>query len=168
MSDSIGHPFYRWKSYHFFCIMNSEVKAVYSSEKEIEIRYAETDQMGVVYHANYIVWMEIGRTHFIHSLGFTYAGLEEDGYVSPVTDITIQYKVAMKYGQKATVRTWLESHGRLRTTYGYEIVHEDGTIAATGTSEHVIVKKENFRPVSLKKIAPEWDTKYMEIRRVKN
>ena len=151
---------------HSFCIMNSEVKKVYISEKVIEIRYAETDQMGVVYHANYLVWMEIGRTTLIDSLGFTYAGLEADGYLSPVTDISIQYKAAMKYGQKATVRTWVESHGKLRTTYGYEIVHEDGKIAATGTSEHVVVKKENFRPVSLQKIAPEWDAKYVEIRRV--
>ncbi|WP_342505044.1 thioesterase family protein [Sporosarcina sp. FSL K6-2383] len=139
---------------------------MYISEKEIEIRYAETDQMGVVYHANYLVWMEIGRTKLIEDLGFTYAGLETEGYLSPVTDLSIQYKAAMKYGQKAIIRTWVESHGRLRTTYGYEILHADGTLAATATSEHVVVKKENFRPVSLRKIAPEWDAKYVEIRRV--
>ena len=137
------------------------------SEKEIEIRYAETDQMGVVYHANYLVWMEIGRTKLIEDLGYTYAGLEAEGYVSPVIDLSIQYKKAMKYGQKAIVRIWVESHDRLRTTYGYEIVHEDGTVAVTATSEHVLVKKENFRPVSLQKIHPEWDAKYLEIRRFK-
>lgn len=138
---------------------------MYISEKEIEIRYAETDQMGVVYHANYLVWMEIGRTNLIESLGFSYAGLEANGYLAPVTDLSIQYKLAMRYGQKATVRTWIESHGRLRTTYGYEIVHADGMIAATATSEHVVVKKENFRPVSLKKFAPDWDAKYTEVQR---
>ena len=135
------------------------------SEKEIEIRYAETDQMGVVYHANYLVWMEIGRTKLIEDLGYTYAGLEADGYLSPVTDLSIQYKAAMKYGQKAIVRTWIESHGRLRTTYGYEIVHEDGTLAATATSEHVVVKKENLPASILQKNNPEWDAKYVEIRR---
>jgi acyl-CoA thioester hydrolase len=144
------------------------VIALFISEKEIEIRYAETDQMGVVYHANYLVWMEIGRTKIIEDLGFTYAGLEADGYISPVIDLSIQYKASMKYGQKAMVRTWIESHGRLRTTYGYEIVHEDGTIAATATSEHVLVKKESFRPVSLAKIAPDWDLKYNEIKRNKD
>jgi len=138
------------------------------SEKVIEIRYAETDQMGVVYHANYLVWMEIGRTKLIEDLGYTYAGLEADGYVSPVTDLSIQYKAAMRYGQKAIVRIWVESHGRLRTTYGYEIVHEDGTIAATAMSEHVVVKKESFRPVSLSKVAPQWDAKYKEIQRNKD
>lgn len=141
---------------------------MFTSEKEIEIRYAETDQMGVVYHANYLVWLEIGRTKLIEDLGFTYAGLEQDGYLSPVTDLSIQYKVAMKYGQKAFVRTWIESHGRLRTLYGYEILHEDGTIAATATTEHVVVKKESFRPVSLAKIDPEWDAKYKEIQRLKD
>lgn len=141
---------------------------MFTSEKEIEIRYAETDQMGVVYHANYLVWLEIGRTKLIEDLGFTYAGLEQDGYLSPVTDLSIQYKAAMKYGQKAFVRTWIESHGRLRTLYGYEILHEDGTIAATATTEHVVVKKENFRPVSLAKIDPEWDAKYKEIQRLKD
>ena len=136
------------------------------SEKEIEIRYAETDQMGIVYHANYLVWMEIGRTKLIEDLGYTYAALEADGYLAPVTDLSIQYKAAMKYGQRATIRTWIESHGRLRTTYGYKILHEDGKVAATAISEHVIVKKENFRPVSLKKINPEWDAIYLENRRV--
>lgn len=138
---------------------------MYISEKEIEIRYAETDQMGVVYHANYLVWMEIGRTKLIEDLGYTYAQLEKDGYLSPVTDLSIQYKAAMRYGQKAVVRTWIESHGRLRTTYGYEIVHEDGSIAATATSEHVLVKKDTFRPVSLAKVDPDWHAKYTEIQR---
>ncbi|GKV68232.1 hypothetical protein NCCP2716_07300 [Sporosarcina sp. NCCP-2716] len=136
---------------------------MYVSEKEIEIRYAETDQMGVVYHANYLIWMEIGRTKLIEDLDFNYAGLEADGYLSPVTDLSIRYKAAMRYGEMATVRTWIESHGKLRTTYGYEILHADGTVAATAVSEHVVVKKDNFRPVSLRKIAPEWDAKYAEL-----
>jgi acyl-CoA thioester hydrolase len=74
----------------------------------------------------------------------------------------------MKYGQKATVRTWVESHGKLRTTYGYEILHADGTVAATAKSEHVLVKKETFRPVSLKKVNAEWDATYAEIAKVKS
>ena len=62
------------------------------SKKEIEVRYAETDQMGVVYHANYLVWMEIGRTQFISDLGFSYAQMERDGVLSPVIDIQASYK----------------------------------------------------------------------------
>lgn len=138
---------------------------MFVSEKEIEIRYAETDQMGVVYHANYLIWMEIGRTKLIEDLGFTYAGLEEEGYLSPVTDLSIKYKASMRYGELATVRTWVESHGKLRTTYGYEILHPDGTVAATASSEHVVVRKDTFRPVSLRKLDPIWDAKYVEIAR---
>ena len=61
------------------------------------------------------------------------------------------------------VRTWIEKHGRLRTTYGYEVVHTDGTLSSTATTEHVIVRKEDFRPVSLAKIDAAWDNKYKEI-----
>ncbi|KOO51328.1 acyl-CoA thioesterase [Viridibacillus arvi] len=138
---------------------------MFVSNKEIEIRYAETDQMGVVYHSNYIIWLELGRTQLIHDLGFSVTQLEADGYVSPVMDISIQYKAAMRYGQVATVRTWIESHGKLRTVYGYEVLHEDGTVAVTAKSEHILVKKESFRPVSLGKVDPIWDKKYKEIER---
>lgn len=136
---------------------------MYSSEKEIEVRYAETDQMGVVYHANYLVWMEIGRESLIQDLGFEYAQLERDGYLSPVTEISVKYKTSVVYGETVTVRTWVQSHGRLRTVYGYEILHADGSVAVTAQSEHVLVRKDSFRPVSLKKIHPEWDAKYAEI-----
>lgn len=141
---------------------------MFVSEKQIEIRYAETDQMGVVYHANYIIWMEIGRTQLVRDAGFDYAKLEEKGYVSPVMDLSIQYKKAMHYGQVATVRTWVESHNKLRTTYGYEILHEDGTVAASGTTMNILVKKDTFRPISLSKIDPEWDAKYTEIAHTNN
>ncbi|MDV6377077.1 thioesterase family protein [Sporosarcina sp. GW1-11] len=141
---------------------------MFSSEKQIEVRYAETDQMGVVYHANYLVWMEIGRTTLIQDLGFRYAQLEKDGYLAPVTELSVKYKTSITYGETITVRTWVESHGKLRTVYGYEILHADGTIAATAISEHVIVKKESFRPIALRKVHPEWDAKYSEIRRVKD
>ncbi|MDI2588874.1 thioesterase family protein [Psychrobacillus sp. NEAU-3TGS] len=139
---------------------------MFISEKEIEVRYAETDQMGVVYHANYVIWLEIGRTQLIKDLGFSYAGLEKDGYLSPVTNVNINYRSSVRYGETVVVRTWIESHGKLRTTYGYEIIHEDGTVASSATSEHVVVNKDNFRPVSLKKVHPEWDAKYTEIAKV--
>ena len=138
---------------------------MFVSEKEIEVRYAETDQMGVVYHANYLIYMEVGRTNFVKAAGFSYPQLEAAGFISPVMDISIQYKASLKYGQKAIVRT-VEEHTKLRTTYGYEIVHEDGTIAATAKSVNIIAKRENFRPVPLSKVNPAWDAKYREIARI--
>jgi len=140
---------------------------MFVSEKQVEIRYADTDQMGVVYHANYVIWMEIGRTQLIRDLGYDYTKLEEMGIVSPVIELNVQYKKAMRYGQVATVRTWVEQHDKLRTTYRYEILHEDGSVAATGTTVNILVTKENFRPVPLRKIDPDWDAKYHEIARTK-
>ena len=78
-------------------------------------------------------------------------------------DLSISYKAAMHYGQVATVRTWVEKHDRIRTTYGYEILHEDGTVAATAQSVHILAHKDTLRPVSLSKIDPAWDAKYKEI-----
>lgn len=136
---------------------------MYISEKEIEIRYAETDQMGVVYHANYVIWLELGRTQLIHDLGFSVVDFEKRGYVSPVLDIHIQYKASLRYGDKAIIRTWVKSQDRLRTTYGYEILNGTGTVAAIATSQHTVVKKESFRPISLQKVDPVWYEKYKEI-----
>jgi acyl-CoA thioester hydrolase len=128
--------------------------------REIDVRYAETDQMGVVYHTNYLVWMEIGRTAFIQELGFNYAELEKDGYISPVLDIQATYKKPVRYGEKAIIKTWVEDYDGIRTTYGYEILTENGEISVTGSTKHVCVKKESFRPVSFKKLYPEWHMAY--------
>lgn len=136
---------------------------MYISEKEIEIRYAETDQMGVVYHANYVIWLEMGRTQLIKDLGFSVTELEDAGYVSPVMNVNISYKAALRYGKPAKIRTWVKTQDRLRTVYGYEIFHEDGTIAATATTEHIVVKKDSFRPISMMKIDPVWYERYLEI-----
>ena len=130
------------------------------SEKEIEVRYAETDQMGIVYHANYIIWMEIGRTQLIKDLGFDYAGMEEQGILSPVLDIQASYKKSVRYGEKALIRTWIENYDGLRVTYGYEILTETGELAASGSSVHVCVKKDSFRPVPIRKYFPEWHEAY--------
>ncbi|PLT32504.1 thioesterase family protein [Bacillus sp. V5-8f] len=130
------------------------------AEKKIEVRYAETDQMGVVYHANYIIWMELGRTQLIKDLGFNYAEMEKDGIISPVLDIQATYKKPVRYGETATVRTWIESYDGLRVAYGYEIVAETGEVSVTGTSVHVCVKKDSFRPISIKRLYPEWHEAY--------
>lgn len=130
------------------------------STKLIEVRYAETDQMGVVYHANYLVWLEMGRTQLIKDLGFDYAGLEEKGFLSPVLDVSIQYKQSVRYGETVTVSTWIDSYSRLKTIYGYEVVKEDGTVAATAKTIHTLVAKETFRPVALSKVDKEWHEAY--------
>lgn len=130
------------------------------SVKTVEVRYAETDQMGVVYHANYLVWLEMGRTQLIKDLGFDYAGLEQKGYLSPVLDVSIQYKQSVRYGETVTVKTWIDSYSRLKTIYGYEVIKENGSVAATAKTMHTLVHKETFRPVSLQKVDVEWHEAY--------
>ncbi|EQB36204.1 MULTISPECIES: acyl-CoA thioesterase [Virgibacillus] len=128
----------------------------------IEVRYQETDQMGVVYHANYLVWFEIGRTKLIESLGFQYTDMEKHDIVSPVTNANVQFKRPIRYGEKVCIETWLEAYNGIRTTYGYCIRNEKDEIAVSGTTEHVIVKKDSFRPLSLRKTFPAWHQAYMK------
>jgi acyl-CoA thioester hydrolase len=134
-------------------------------EKQIEVRYAETDQMGVVYHANYLIWMEVGRTQFIKELGFHYADMEKEGIISPVIDLQISYKKPLHYGETATVKTWIEYYDGIRVTYGYEILTPDGEIAVTATSQHVCVKRDSFRPISIKKYFPDWHEAYEQAKK---
>lgn len=130
------------------------------NQTEIEVRYQETDQMGVVYHANYLVWFEIGRTKFIEQLGFRYAEMEKSNILSPVIDVQIAYKRPAKYGDTVTIYTWLEAYDNIRTTYGYRIDNEQKEVLVTGTSKHVIVHKDSFRPLRLRKEFPEWHQAY--------
>ena len=130
------------------------------STETISVRYAETDQMGVVYHANYLVWCEIGRTKLSEELGFKYADMEKKGVLSPVTNIQMNYRSPARYGEDVTIRTWIEKYNGFRLTYGYEIQDDSGKVCAEATSEHVCVNAETFRPFSLKKHFPEWHEAY--------
>ncbi|MFD3445672.1 acyl-CoA thioesterase [Microbacteriaceae bacterium 4G12] len=126
------------------------------SEQVVDIRYAETDQMGVVYHSNYVIWLELGRTKLIEDLGLSYVKMEEDGIVSPVLDLQVTYRKAMRYGEKAVVKTWIETLNPLRVVYGYQIFNEKGDLCITASTTNILVRKDTFRPVSFKKVYPEW------------
>jgi acyl-CoA thioester hydrolase len=128
----------------------------------IEVRYQETDQMGVVYHANYLVWFEIGRTKFIEHLGLHYIEMEQNNIVSPVVDAQISFKKPVRYGEKVFVETWLEEYDGIRTVYGYQIVDHQGEVRVSGSTKHVIVKKDSFRPLSLRKAFPNWHELYLK------
>ncbi|WP_226579032.1 acyl-CoA thioesterase [Halobacillus litoralis] len=130
-------------------------------ETPIQVRYQETDMMGVVYHANYLVWFEIGRTAFIDGLGFKYSEIEKEGVVSPVIDAQVSFKKPVRYGDDVKVHTWVESYDGLRVSYGYAVMFENGETAVTGETKHVIVKKDNFRPVSIRKKFPDWHEAYL-------
>ncbi|OIU71914.1 acyl-CoA thioesterase [Rossellomorea aquimaris] len=138
------------------------------SENTVQVRYAETDQMGVVYHANYLIWMELGRTKLIEDLGFNYAEVEKDGILSPVVDLTISYKIPVRYGEQALVKTWVEEYDGIRITYAYEIYNQENKLAVSGQSKHVCVKKESFRPISIRRMFPDWHEAYEKAKKQAN
>lgn len=133
------------------------------NHSEVEVRYKETDQMGVVHHSNYLVWFEIGRTNFIKQIGLNYAEMESGNVVSPVIDVQISYKKPARYGETVTINTWLDDYDGVRTTYGYSVKNEHDQLLVTGTTVHVIVSKDSFKPVLLRKHHPDWHDIYTSL-----
>jgi acyl-CoA thioester hydrolase len=140
---------------------------MYIATEEIQFSYADTDMMGVVYHANYIKWFELGRTKLIEDIGYNYLDMEKAGYYAPVHNLEVTYKKPIRLGDKAFVKTWVEKNHALRAAYGFQIVNGEGDVCAEGTTTHIIVKKENgdFKPVRFSKAFPEWFQKYEEIKK---
>jgi acyl-CoA thioester hydrolase len=102
-------------------------------ELELRVRYAETDQMGVVYHTNYLVWCEIGRTELIRNLtGVSYAQLEAEGIALAVAELSIRYHGAARYDNRIRVRTSLSDARSRSVTFEYLIANaETGERLAT-------------------------------------
>lgn len=121
-----------------------------SAEVRFRVRYAETDQMGVVYHANYLVWMEMARTELCRVSGVRYRDIEiNDGLAMAVADVQCRYHSPARYDDEIAAKAWLEhSHARM-ITFGYEIRNaETATLLASGKTKHVMLNKEG-RPVKI-------------------
>lgn len=113
-------------------------------EVTIRVRYAETDQMGVVYHANYFVWFEVGRVELLRQLGFSYREMEkEDDCCIAVVDARCRYKAPARYDDELLVRTHLKNVRQSLVQFGYELVRSaDGTLLAEGETTHVVIDHE--------------------------
>jgi acyl-CoA thioester hydrolase len=105
--------------------MSSPNSAPVTSEVEFRVRYAETDQMQVVYHANYLVWCEIGRTDLIRRLGTSYADIEKQGIALAVVDASLRYHAAARYEDMVRVRTTLVDARSRSVTFEYTIENAD-------------------------------------------
>ena len=103
-------------------------------ETKLRVRYAETDQMGVVYHSNYIIWFEVGRVEMLRALGFTYREMEkQDGTHIAVVDVRCRFKCPAIYDDSIVVRTRLLNVRDSLLHFGYEILREtDGNAARRG------------------------------------
>lgn len=112
---------------------------------DVEVRYAETDQMGVVHHANYLVWFELARTALCRRSGYTYAEIERMGYLLMVSGAELSYRRGVHYGETVRVSAWLDRLGSRGMRFAYEVTR-DATVCATGATEHVWVERASGRP----------------------
>ena len=93
---------------------------------ELRVRYPETDQMGVVYHANYLAWCDMGRTELIRGLGKSYAELEREGLILAVSDVSLRYHASARYDDLVRVETWVEEARSRAITFAYLISRVEG------------------------------------------
>ena len=125
------------------------------TETRFPVRYAETDQMGIVHHSVYPIWFECGRTDFIKYYGISYNELEELGLMLPLIRLTCEYKNPVKYGDSVLVKTRLIKATKVRLVLGYEIYAENkNLLCVQGTTEHAWTAK-NLKPVNISKYKPE-------------
>jgi acyl-CoA thioester hydrolase len=117
------------------------------SEVRLRVRYAETDQMGVVYHANHFIWFEVGRVEFLRQLGFSYREMEssEKCFIA-VVDARCRYKAPARYDDEVIVRTHLKNVRESLVHFGYELLRgSDRTLLAEGETTHVVTDAEMRR-----------------------
>lgn len=119
----------------------------------IEVRYAETDQMGIAHHSNYAVWFELARTHYIKAAGISYTEVEKQGIITPLTGLECKYKKAAFYEDKLQIHTLLTKLTPVRLEFTYKVTRGDDLVA-TGKTTHGMVSKD-LKPVNVKKEHPE-------------
>jgi acyl-CoA thioester hydrolase len=115
----------------------------------VRVRYADTDQMGVVYYANYLVWFEIGRTEWLRDAGWNYRDMEEAGISLPVIEAHCEYRQPARYDDEIEIRTTATALTPARLRFDYQAVRTDGdTLVAEGHTVHAALG-QNGRPCRL-------------------
>ncbi len=108
------------------------------------VDYSETDQMGVVYHARYLVWLDVARTEHLRATGISYRDLEALGIRMMVSNLGVRYRRAARYDDPIRVRTWVRERASRRVTFGYAVEHDEtDAVLATATTE-LLVMDERF------------------------
>ena len=132
----------------------------------LKARYYETDQMGIIHHANYIRWMEEARIDMLSQMGYPYRRFEEMGYISPVLHAECEYKKSVKFDDEVKIVVSLQEFGKVKFTLKYDIYNmsEDGVLSAVGTTRHCFLNKDGT-PVMMNKEMKEFSDvmqKYFE------
>ncbi len=127
--------------------MKSKPQAL--NETRIRVRYAETDQMGVVYHSNHFIWFEVGRVELLRQLGFSYRDMEEKDHCAiAVAEAKCRYRAPARYDDEIIVVTRLVNVRESVIHFGYELRRADGLLLAEGETTH-IVTDSNMNVVAL-------------------
>ena len=116
-------------------------------EFQVRVRYAETDQMAVVYHGNYAQYFEMGRVEWLRNMGVSYKWMEENGVMLPVVSLSMNYKKPARYDDLLTVKTILKSQTSVKREFDYEIYNEANELLTTGYSMLVFVDMKSGRPI---------------------
>ena len=124
---------------------------MYIHESKVRVRYAETDQMSIVYYGIYTQYFEVGRVEALRELGMSYREMEEAGTMLPVSKLEINYHRSARYDDLLTVKTFIKELPGVRIAFDHEVYNEDGKLLSTGRVELVFVNKNTMRP----KRAPE-------------
>lgn len=120
-----------------------------ASVSTLRVRYAETDKMGVVYYANYLVWFEVARTDLLRSLGWSYREMEASGVSLPVIEAHCAYHRPARYDDEIEIKTTGRLLSAVRMAFDYEVLRrEDGVLAASGRTVHAALDPRG-RPTRL-------------------
>lgn len=114
---------------------------------KIRTRYAETDQMGVIYYGNYPQYLEVTRVEWLRNLGISYKKMEENGVLLPVVSLSLNYKKPAVYDEILSVKLILKQLPTTKVEFDYEIYNENQELIATANTVLVFVDKETFRPI---------------------
>ena len=116
----------------------------------IRVRYAETDAMGVVHHASYIVWLEQGRAELLRASGTSYRDIEARGFFAALTDLQVRYHAAARYDDEVVINTALDDVRSRQLAFTYTLrLADTGTLLVTARTEHVFVGRATGRPARL-------------------
>ncbi len=131
---------------------------------EHHAKYYETDQMGIIHHSNYIKWMEEARMNLMEQIGLSYKQMEEMEIVSPVISLSIDYISMVHFDDTVVIETHLTKYDGVKMELEYAMYDKKtGEKRATGKSSHCFLSRSG-RPISLKRIYPELDTRFFEFK----
>lgn len=121
-----------------------------STEISIRARYAETDAMGVVHHASYVIWLEQGRTELLRALGVSYREIEAAGFFVVLSDLQVRYHASARYDDLVLLRATLDGMRSRQLSFAYELrLSATGALLVTARSEHIVVARATGKPTRL-------------------